>query len=125
MTGPMKLSPSSVAVLVSDKKKAVQWYTKKLGLDLIDDGDHWAVVGDKKRGIGLHLCQMTGARGKPKLEKGNTGILILTDGELLPTYRAMKRRGIRFPHPPTKTEWGWFCMFADPDGNEFWLNPNE
>jgi catechol 2,3-dioxygenase-like lactoylglutathione lyase family enzyme len=121
----MKLGPSSVAVVVSDTKKAVSWYTKKLGLDVIDNEGHWAVVGDAKRGIGLHLCQSVGPRGTPKIEKGNTGILIYTDGEMMATYRMLKRRGVKFPHPPEKTEWGWFCMFADPDGNEFWLAPRE
>jgi catechol-2,3-dioxygenase len=28
---------SSVAVVVSDRKKAREWYTSTLGLDLIDD----------------------------------------------------------------------------------------
>jgi catechol 2,3-dioxygenase-like lactoylglutathione lyase family enzyme len=121
----MKLQPSSVAVLVSDTKKALAWYTKKLGLDVLEKGDHWVVVGDKRRGVGLHLCQSVGPKGKVRLEKGNTGILLLTDGDLMASYRQLKRRGVRFPHPPKKTEWGWFCMFADPDGNEFWLNPRE
>jgi lactoylglutathione lyase len=120
----MKLSPISTAVLVSDKKKALRWYHQKLGLGVIDNDDHWVVVGDKKTGAQLHLCELRSRKGKPKLEPGNTGILFVTDGDMIKTYQTLRRRGVRFPNPPKKTEWGWFCMFADPDGNQFWLHPS-
>ncbi len=119
----MKLWPVSTAVLVSDKKKALRWYHSKLGLKIIDDDDHWITVGDKKKGVQLHLCEIRNRKGKPTLEPGNSGIMFFTDTDMMRTYQTMKRRGVRFPHPPQKTEGGWFCMFADPDGNQFWLHP--
>jgi catechol 2,3-dioxygenase-like lactoylglutathione lyase family enzyme len=121
----MKLGPSSVAIMVTDTKKAVRWYTTKLGFDLLESEGHWAVVGDKAKGIGLHLCESRSRSGKPRLEPGNTGIMVFTDAEMMATYKALKRKGVKFPQPPEKTEWGWYCMFADPDGNQFWLAPRE
>jgi uncharacterized glyoxalase superfamily protein PhnB len=119
----MKLRPVSVAVLVKNGKRAKKWYHDTLGFDVIESGDHWITVGDKKGGIQLHLCEMTGRGGKPRLEPGNTGIYIRTDGDLQKTYAALKAKGVKFPHPPEQADWGgWFCMFSDPDGNEFWLN---
>jgi catechol 2,3-dioxygenase-like lactoylglutathione lyase family enzyme len=124
--GPMKLRPESVAVLVKDAKKARKWYTQKLGLKTIADGEHWITVGDPKGGIQLHLCEMSGRGGKPMLEPGNSGIWISTDGDMMRTYAAMKRKGVKFSQPPEQAEWGgWVSKFVDPDGNEFWMTPRE
>jgi catechol 2,3-dioxygenase-like lactoylglutathione lyase family enzyme len=120
----MRLRPYSVAVLVKSARKSLRWYTQKLGFDILDDDGHWVVVGDKKRGIGIHLCQDRGRGGKPRLEPGNTGILIVTEEDITESYEALRRKGVHFTHPLEKTESGWFCMFEDPDGNEFWLNPS-
>jgi catechol 2,3-dioxygenase-like lactoylglutathione lyase family enzyme len=120
----MKLYPISIAVVVKDAKKARRWYNDKLGLKTIEDGEHWITVGDKKRGVQLHLCEMTGRGGKPKLEPGNTGILMQVDEELPKAYAKLKAKGVKFTVPPTEADWGgWVCMFTDPDGNVFWLNP--
>jgi predicted enzyme related to lactoylglutathione lyase len=116
----VKLSPYSVAVVVSNGKKALAFYHGKLGLDILANEDHWIVVGRKKGGMALHLCSFGGPT--PKSEKGNTGILFLTDGSLEKTYQNLKKKGVKFSVPPKKMEWGWVCKFLDPDGNEIWLN---
>ena len=60
----------SVAVVVSDRKKAAQWYKEKLGFEIKEDsGKHWTVVGPANWPSGLHLCE-------GDLEPGNTGILL-------------------------------------------------
>ncbi len=119
----MKLSPSSVAVVVSNRKKALAWYTQQLGLDVIAEMDHWTVVGRKKGGMALHLCEY--GKPTPKAEKGNTGIMFLTNDSMEKTYRKLKKAGVKFSVPPEKVEWGWHCRFVDPDGNEFWLAPSD
>ncbi|MCI4341013.1 MAG: VOC family protein [Thermoplasmata archaeon] len=121
----MKLSPYSVAVVVSDRKKAKKWYTKKLGLKVFSDDEHWTVVGAKKGRMALHLCQTTEFDKKGKLEPGNSGILFFVDRPIPKAYAALKKRGVKFPSPPKKFDWGWHCVFADPDGNEFSLMPDE
>jgi catechol 2,3-dioxygenase-like lactoylglutathione lyase family enzyme len=78
----MKIRPYSASVLVRDARRAAQWYTKKLGLEIMDGDEHWIVVGDRKRGLGLHLCELKGRAGKPMLEPGNTGILLVVDGDI-------------------------------------------
>jgi len=117
----MKLSPYSVAIVVSNRKRAVAFYHGKLGLDLLEDGDHWTVVGRKKGGLAIHLCEF--GKPTPKSEKGNTGILFFTDEPMEKSYQKLKRKGVKFAIPPKKEEWGWTCRFSDPDGNEIWLMP--
>lgn len=119
----MKLSPYSVAVVVSNRKKARAFYHEKLGLDVLEDGDHWLVVGRKKGGLAIHLCEY--GKPTPKSEKGNSGVLLFTDGTMERTYQTLKRKGVKFSIPPKKVEWGWMCQLLDPDGNAFWLAPTE
>jgi catechol 2,3-dioxygenase-like lactoylglutathione lyase family enzyme len=120
---PLKLRPMSVAIVVSDRKKAVKWYTQKLGMDLLTHQQHWAVVGSKKGGIQLHLCAVKEYDPKGKLEKGNTGIMLRVPGKMMLAYEALRKKGVKFPFPPEKMEWGWFCGLSDPDGNVLWLTP--
>jgi catechol 2,3-dioxygenase-like lactoylglutathione lyase family enzyme len=114
----MKTWPVSVAVVVKDLKRAKQFYTRKLGMKVLDDMDHWVTVGQPRKGARLHLCE-----AKP-LEPGNTGIMISVDVPIEKAYRDMKKKGVRFSVPPTQREWGFECRFLDPDGNEFWLMPS-
>jgi predicted enzyme related to lactoylglutathione lyase len=115
----------SVAVAVTDRKKAAAWYKRTLDWRAIDDEpEHWTTVGDRSGKFRLHLCEVSGAGKKPpKSEVGNTGILLITNEPFLRTCARLKRRGVRFSVPPKKLPWGWMAKFLDPDGNEFWLNP--
>jgi predicted enzyme related to lactoylglutathione lyase len=118
------LSPYSVAVVVSNGKRAVRYYTQKLRLDLLENAGHWRVVGRKRKGgLAIHLCEYGGPT--PKAEKGNTGILLLTDEPMEATYRKLRKKGVKFSIPPKQVEWGWQCQIRDPDGNELWIAPTD
>jgi len=114
---------SSVAVVVSDRKKAVSWYTEKLGLDHLVDSDHWQTVGRKGGSSALHLCQVSEFDPKASLEPGNTGIALTLPGDFVKACAALEARGIEFSSPPTKYDWGWGASIRDPDGNELYLAP--
>jgi predicted enzyme related to lactoylglutathione lyase len=119
----VKLKPYSVAIAVSSGKRALDFYHGKLGLDILANDDHWRVVGRKKGGMAIHLCEY--GKPTPKSEKGNTGILFRTDASMEKTYEKLKKKGVKFSVPPKKVEWGWLCKFLDPDGNELWLGLEE
>jgi len=109
----------SVAVVVSDEKKAKQWYVDKLGFEVQDDMEHWVVVGPRGSPTGIHLCQ------GETLEPGNTGILFYS-GNVETAYQELKKKGVEFTRELDKAEWDAnikYAMFKDPDGNEFWLMP--
>jgi len=113
----------SVAVVVSDRKKAVEWYTKKLGLDVIVKMDHWVTVGRKGRPGELHLCQTSEYDISIPLEKGNTGINLQLPGNFEAGCAALQANGVKFTQPPKKEDWGWWATIQDPDGNEISLTP--
>lgn len=113
----MKTWAASAAVVVKDAKRAKKFFTDKLGMEVLDDEGHWVTVGQPRRGMRIHLCEME------PVEPGNTGILIVVDEDIDTAYKALKKKGVKFTQPPVKQEWGVECRFADPDGNEFWLMP--
>ena len=115
---------ASVAVVVSDTKKARDWYTSRLGLDVIDDEDHWVTVGRKGKAGKLHLCQPMEGDPRRQLEPGNSGILLLLPGKDFGAQcTALRARGVEFAVEPTTESWGTYAMIRDPDGNEHTLMP--
>lgn len=125
------LGIDTVAVVVSDRRKALAWYRDVLGLEVVyigpndpdadpaaqgtpEDPGHWIEMGPRPPWTRVHLCQMGGTT-----EPGPTGITFLTD-DIQGEYARLREKGVRFLSPPEKMEWGeWLCAFADPDGNEF------
>jgi len=109
----------SVAVVVSDERKAKEWYRDRLGFEIQEDMEHWVVVGPPGSPTGIHLC-----KGET-LEPGNTGILFYADN-VEATYQELKGKGVEFTRELDKAEWNQnikYAKFKDPDGNEFWLMP--
>jgi len=122
----------TVAVVVSDRKRALRWYTETLGLKVayigppvsnpdpkvqgsLDEPGHWIELGPERPRTRIHLCELSDHRTEP----GPTGITLLTN-DISSEYELLKRRGVRFLSQPEKMDWGeWICQFADPDGNEF------
>lgn len=113
----------SVAIVVSDRKKSLDWYTKKLGLDAMTKMEHWVTVGRTGRAGELHLCQTSEYDTSLPLEKGNTGIQLQLPGDFAKACAALEANGVTFTQRAKKEEWGWWATVADPDGNEITLTP--
>jgi catechol 2,3-dioxygenase-like lactoylglutathione lyase family enzyme len=114
---------ASVAVVVSDRKKSVEWYTKKLGLDVLQKMDHWVTVGRKGKPGVLHLCQTSDYDTSIPPEKGNTGINFQLPGKFESACAALAANGVKFSSPAAKEDWGWWATVEDPDGNQITLTP--
>jgi len=108
------LTFATVAVVVRDEKKAVKWYTEKLGFRHVSKFSHWHTVSARGSNVRIHLCPDS------KPEKGNTGFMFVTK-DIEKEVAALKKKGVKFTMPVTKESYGTLAMFADPDGNEFWL----
>jgi catechol 2,3-dioxygenase-like lactoylglutathione lyase family enzyme len=102
----------SVAVVVSDAKKSAEWFRANLGLGSSVHG-HWVLVWPKGSTAKIHLCE-----GKP--DPGNTGVAFYVKGATKQAKK-MKAQGVRFTKEVEKANWGTSGMFADLDGNEYWL----
>lgn len=114
----------TVAVVVRDRKRALEWYRDVLGLteafvprDSAYPGGvgHWIELGSGRPLTRIHVCEVSKEWGVP----GLTGITFLTS-DIKRAYRILKRRGVNFKSEPKKMEWGeLLCAFVDPDGNMF------
>jgi len=109
----------TVAIMVSDEKKAKEWYADKLGFEVRSDEEHWVVVAPRGSSTGFHLCP------DEPLEPGNSGI-VLVAADIEGTCRELKRKGVEFTRELGKADWDEsirYAMFKDADGNVFWLMP--
>ena len=106
---------TSMALVVSDAKKSVAWYKEKLGWEERAKEGHWVTVAPKDSKLEFHLCE----KFHP-LEPGNTGVAFMAK-DVAKAEKDLRAKGVKFTTPTTKEDWGVYAMFADPDGNEFWL----
>jgi predicted enzyme related to lactoylglutathione lyase len=102
----------SVAVAVSDSKKSAKWFEDVLGFKSSSEG-HWVLVWPEGSSAKVHLCE-----GKP--EPGNSGIAFYVK-DATKTAKDMNAKGVKMTKEVKKESWGTSGMFADPDGNEYWL----
>jgi len=124
-SGLPKAHVATVAIVVSDRKQATEWYTRNLGLDVVESMDHWVAVGRKGKGGLLHLCQLSEFETKAPLEPGNSGITLRIPGtDFAAACGALKANGVEFAEGPKKEPWGWYATVRDPDGNELFLMPD-
>ena len=119
------LGLDTIAIVVSDRHRAIRWYRDVLGLGVAyigpspanpdpsiqgtpDRAGHWIELGPFRPRTRVHLCEME------ETEPGPTGITFLTD-DILKDYERMRAAGVEFPVPPEKMEWGeWLGQFSDP-----------
>ena len=109
---------TDIAVVVSDAKKAKEWYVEKLGFKVVLDRGHAICVSPrmKEGSLFLHLC----GDGFAPLELGNTGIGFTAD-DFGKTCRELQDKGVRFSLPPNDEDGYKMAKFLDLDGNEYWL----
>jgi predicted enzyme related to lactoylglutathione lyase len=107
-----------VALLVRDQDKALDYYTKVIGLEKRGDyptpgGPRFLSVGVK--GQDFELMLWPGTAGKP--QQGSATYTIEVDN-CREAFETLKSRGVRF-EPPEVLEFPWGCVarFEDPDGN--------
>jgi catechol 2,3-dioxygenase-like lactoylglutathione lyase family enzyme len=109
-------------IFISDMQRAVDFYTRALGLALRQRyGDHWAEV-DAGDGLILGLHPESAAAAKP----GTAGGIQIGFNVTRPIEEVvgmLRKRGIDFPGGVTADAEGGIKLarFRDPDGNELYL----
>jgi len=103
------------AVPVEDQERALDFYTKKLGLKIFTDQS----MGDS-RWIEL---QVPGAETllvlfkQADLQPGPVPAVVFVADNVKSTYEELKARGVEFTQPPKKEPWGEHAIFRDSEGN--------
>ena len=102
-------------VPVQDQSRALEFYTKRLGLKVFTD----QAMGDS-RWIEL---QVPGADTllvlfkKPNHKPGQMPAAVFVADNVQATYEELKAKGVEFTQPPKKEPWGEHAILKDSEGN--------
>jgi catechol 2,3-dioxygenase-like lactoylglutathione lyase family enzyme len=129
----------SVAQLwVHDQDEALDFYTKKVGLEVQTDvtvaelgNFRWLVVGPPGQSdVGIVLMAIPGPPVMDEataddvrrlMAKGFAGTVFLTTDDINATYDELTGRGVEFTEKPEQRPYGMDSAFRDPSGNSIRL----
>ena len=126
---------SHATVYVLDHDSAIEFYTRKLGLELRTDarmGDfRWVTVGVPGQPeleialmepkAGMVFDEETAAQLRALVKKGVLGGGAFDTDDCAATYETLKSRGVHFSEPPKQQVYGLATTFTDDSGNFFSL----
>ncbi|MEA2211255.1 MAG: hypothetical protein QOF83_1203 [Solirubrobacteraceae bacterium] len=123
---------------VHDQDEALDFYTKKLGMEVRTDvtlpemgSFRWLTVGPVGQpDIAITLMAIPGPpvmeaetaeQVRALVAKGFAGTIFLTTNDVYADYEQLKRRGVEFSEEPEERPYGIDSGFHDPSGNSFRL----
>src|SRR5437588_5096321 len=123
---------------VHDQDEALDFYTKKLGMEVRADvtlpemgNFRWLTVGPAGQpDIAITLMAIPGPpvmdtetaeQVRDLMAKGFAGTIFLTTDDVYATYEQLKSRGVEFSEQPEERPYGIDSGFHDPSGNSFRL----
>jgi len=113
------------SVLVSDQDRALEFYTKVLGMEKRNenptpDGPRFLTVGVSGVEFQLVLWPGTPGQAQPAMGAPPPSITIETD-DCRETVQELKSKGVEFISDVMEFPWGYVAQFLDPDGNRLQL----
>ena len=118
-----------VVLGVQDQDRAKEFWTAKLGYEVVADApygaERWLEVRSPDRAVNLVLELTAGAQSAPAApEHLPTSNVMFECDDIVATHRELAARGVEFPQPPGNQPFGWWAMFVDSEGNRFALGQN-
>jgi len=114
------IKSGNATVFVTDLDRAVEFYTKTLGLKAgFRAGNHWAQVEVEGLVIGLHPVE--GGWGPAPGTAGSIQLGLQVDRPLDGIVRDLTTRGVVFDGPIVDDEPVRLAFFRDPDGNSLYF----
>lgn len=129
---------ATAQVWVHDQDEALEFYTKKLGMEVRSDvtvremgNFRWLTVGPAGQpDIAIVLMAIPGPpvmdaetaeQVRELMAKGFAGTVFLTTDDVYADVEELKRRGVEFSSEPEEQPYGIDSGFRDPSGNSFRL----
>jgi len=106
-----------VGITVKDFDKALDFYTNKLGFQVLSNQPAGPGRWIELRIPGAETKVVLSGFGPPPDPKSQMPVIVFASEDLEATHEELKKKGIDFTQPPTKASWGSSAMFRDPDGN--------
>lgn len=132
------LQLSTAQMWVHDQDQALEFYTRKLGMEIRQDvtlpemgNFRWLTVGPPSQpDIAIVLMPIPGPpimdaetadQLRALMAKGFAGTVFFTTDDVHADYEDLKRRGVEFTEDPVERPYGIDAGFRDPSGNSFRL----
>jgi len=123
----MERTIAHVAIVVRDYDEAIDFYTRKLGFELLEDtkledGKRWVLVGPKSGpGTSLLLARAVGDAQRSRVgnQTGGRVFLFLHTDDFRRDHRVLRSRGVRFVGEPREEAYGIVAVFEDLYGNRW------
>src|ERR1700737_1569265 len=129
---------STAQLWVHDQDEALDFYTRKLGMEVRSDvtlpemgNFRWLTVGPAGQpDISIVLMAIPGApvmdaetaeQVRTLMAKGFAGTVFLTTDDVQGSYEELKSRGVEFSEEPEERPYGIDSGFRDPSGNSIRL----
>ena len=114
-------------IFVNDQDAALDFYTNKLGLEIIQDEPYgesarWITVSPAEMKIRIVLKKAEGEREKAMVGRSDgPPVLTLGTDDVRSAYEALRERGVRFLGEPYRHPWGIGALLLDQDGSPILL----
>ncbi|MEO0897305.1 MAG: VOC family protein [Bacteroidota bacterium] len=113
-----------LALVVREYDEAIEWYTKKLKFDLIEDTKlsetkRWVVVAPQGSKARLLLARAANEEQSSRIgnQTGGRVFLFMYTDDFERDYQNLLEQGVDIIRPPKVEEYGKVCVFADLYGN--------
>ncbi len=118
---------AAIALLVRDYDEAIDYYTRVLGFDLLEDtplagGKRWVRVAPAGgRGTALLLARAANEQQRACVgdQTGGRVFLFLHTDDFWRDFAAMRSRGVQFAEEPRQEAYGTVAVFVDLYGNRW------
>ena len=121
-----------ISILVLDQTEAIEFYTKKLGFELLEDKSfgegRWVTVGLPNHSdltLALELAASAEDQSLVGRQAGSHALLALDTSDCLADYRRMKPLGVKFLGEPQSGPWGTGVQLEDLYGNKLFLSQED
>jgi catechol 2,3-dioxygenase-like lactoylglutathione lyase family enzyme len=117
-----------VSLLVKDYDAAVQFYTHKLGFQIVEDAAfgerRWITLSLPGNGCALALELATSPEDLAVVgtQAGSFPLLALDTADCVGDYKTLKARGVTFHGEPQMGPWGTGVLLEDLYGNKVFLS---
>ncbi|WP_439182639.1 VOC family protein [Carboxylicivirga taeanensis] len=122
----MKQTIVHIALVVKDYDEAIEFYTKKLNFELLEDtyqpeqDKRWVVIAPPGSiGTTILLAKASNAKQEDFIgnQTGGRVFLFLNSDDFWRDYNEMVSKGIEFVREPKKADYGMVAVFKDLYGN--------
>jgi catechol 2,3-dioxygenase-like lactoylglutathione lyase family enzyme len=118
-----------ISLLVHDQDEAIEFYTKKLGFELLEDKpfgeSRWVTIAlPKHRDLTLALEQAQSPEDKALVgrQAGSHALLGIDTSDCIGDYQRMKPLGVKFLGEPQSGPWGTGVQLEDLYGNKIFIS---